>query len=60
MANHDDYNSIMMSAIADRLSEAFTECLHHMVRTDLWGYANEEDLDTKGNVLPKHQRNHTT
>ena len=48
VANNDDYNSIMTSAIADRLSEAFAECLHHMVRTELWGYSKDEALNTKG------------
>ncbi|MEH6582124.1 MAG: methionine synthase [Halioglobus sp.] len=43
-ANHDDYNSIMVKALADRLAEAFAEYLHRMVRTDIWGYAAEEAL----------------
>lgn len=51
VANNDDYNSIMTSAIADRLSEAFAECLHHMVRTELWGYSKDEALNTKGKHL---------
>jgi 5-methyltetrahydrofolate--homocysteine methyltransferase len=42
--NHDDYNSIMAKAIADRLAEAFAERLHEMVRTDYWGYAQGERL----------------
>jgi len=37
----DDYNSIMVKAVADRLAEAFTELMHHKVRTELWGYSNE-------------------
>jgi 5-methyltetrahydrofolate--homocysteine methyltransferase len=41
----DDYSAIMFKAIADRLAEAFAECLHHRVRTDLWGYAAGETLD---------------
>jgi len=41
-AAHDDYNAIMLKALADRLAEAFAECLHHRVRTDLWGYAPHE------------------
>src|SRR5690606_18238006 len=36
---HDDYSSIMLKAIADRLAEAFAEALHERVRKDLWGYA---------------------
>ncbi len=44
-ADHDDYNSIMVKAIADRLAEAFTELLHLRVRKELWGYAPREKLD---------------
>ena len=40
----DDYSSIMLKALADRLAEAFAEYLHERVRTDLWGYAADEDL----------------
>ena len=43
--DHDDYNSIMIKAIADRLAEAFAECMHARVRKDFWGYAKEEDLE---------------
>jgi 5-methyltetrahydrofolate--homocysteine methyltransferase len=42
-AEHDDYNAIMAEAIADRLAEAFAECLHKRVR-DAWGYGREENL----------------
>jgi 5-methyltetrahydrofolate--homocysteine methyltransferase len=45
MDAHDDYNAIMFKAIADRLAEAFAECLHYRVRTDWWGYAAEESFD---------------
>jgi len=41
---HDDYGSIMLKAIADRLAEAFAELLHERVRRDLWGYAAAEAL----------------
>ncbi len=41
--DHDDYNSIMVKAIADRLAEAFAEHLHELVRKDYWGYANDEN-----------------
>ena len=41
---NDDYSSIMVSALADRLSEAFAELLHLKVRTELWGYCPEESL----------------
>ncbi len=43
-AAHDDYNSIMVKALADRLAEAFAEYLHKEVRTKHWGYAANEDL----------------
>ena len=42
---HDDYSSIMLKSLADRLAEAFAEQLHERVRTDLWGYAADEALD---------------
>ena len=42
----DDYSAIMLEALADRLAEAFAERLHQRVRTELWGYVPEEDLDT--------------
>ncbi|WP_348737161.1 methionine synthase [Tenacibaculum sp. 190524A02b] len=41
---HDDYNAIMVQAIADRFAEAFAEYLHHRIRTKHWGYASEETL----------------
>ena len=40
--DHDDYNSIMVKALADRLAEAFAEYLHEKVRTEYWGYAVED------------------
>lgn len=43
--DHDDYNAILVKALADRLAEAFAEYLHREVRTDLWGYSPNEDLD---------------
>lgn len=42
--HHDDYNSIMVKALADRLAEAFAEKLHELVRKDYWGYAKEENF----------------
>jgi 5-methyltetrahydrofolate--homocysteine methyltransferase len=42
---NDDYNAIMVKALADRLAEAFAERMHQMVRTELWGYATDETLD---------------
>ena len=44
LAEHDDYGAIMLKALADRLAEAFAERLHQRVRTELWGYAPEEQL----------------
>ncbi|MFW7345235.1 MULTISPECIES: methionine synthase [unclassified Pigmentiphaga] len=43
----DDYSSIMLKAIADRLAEAFAEAMHERVRKDLWGYAPDEALDNE-------------
>jgi 5-methyltetrahydrofolate--homocysteine methyltransferase len=45
--DHDDYNSIMIKALADRLAEAFAEYLHKKVRTEYWGYANAEKLSNE-------------
>jgi 5-methyltetrahydrofolate--homocysteine methyltransferase len=41
---HDDYNKIMLQALADRLAEAFAELLHFRIRKEFWGYAPKEDL----------------
>ena len=43
---HDDYSSIMLKALADRLAEAFAERLHERVRREFWGYAPEERSPT--------------
>ncbi len=43
-AQHDDYNDIMLKALADRLAEAFAERMHEHVRKDLWGYAPDEQF----------------
>ena len=43
-AVHDDYNSILLKALADRLAEAFAERLHARVRQEFWGYASDESL----------------
>lgn len=45
--DHDDYHSIMIKAIADRLAEAFAEKMHELVRRAYWGYAKEEHLSTE-------------
>ena len=44
---HDDYNKIMLQALADRLAEAFTELLHERVRKEYWGYATGEHLSNE-------------
>jgi 5-methyltetrahydrofolate--homocysteine methyltransferase len=54
-AAHDDYSAILLKALADRLAEAFAECLHHRVRTDLWGYAAQEALSTEELIAEKYQ-----
>jgi len=45
----------MLKALADRLAEAFAECLHHKVRTDLWGYAPSEALTAQELIAEKYQ-----
>ncbi len=52
---HDDYSAIMFKALADRLAEALAECMHHRVRTDLWGYAAQEALDNAALIAEKYQ-----
>ena len=54
-AKNDDYDAILLKAIADRLAEAFAECLHHRVRTDLWGYASQETLTNEDLISEKYQ-----
>ncbi|WP_087026690.1 methionine synthase [Thaumasiovibrio subtropicus] len=51
----DDYNAIMIQAVADRLAEAFAECLHEKVRKSLWGYAADEDLSNDDLIREKYQ-----
>ncbi len=46
-SNHDDYNSIMVKALADRLAEAFAEYMHQQVRKEYWGYASDESLSNE-------------
>ncbi|KCB45683.1 vitamin B12-dependent methionine synthase, activation domain protein [Bordetella hinzii 5132] len=50
----DDYSSIMLKSLADRLAEAFAECLHARVRRDLWGYAADEQLDNEALIAEKY------
>ncbi len=54
-AEHDDYNSILLKALADRLAEALAEHLHKRVRTELWGYAPDEALDNDALIAEKYQ-----
>ncbi|WP_298818350.1 methionine synthase [uncultured Roseibium sp.] len=51
----DDYNKILSQALADRLAEAFAEKLHQIVRTDLWGYAADENLQVEDIIGEKYQ-----
>lgn len=53
--NHDDYNSIMIKAIADRLAEAFAEKMHELVRKDYWGYAKNETLSTEALIREDYE-----
>jgi 5-methyltetrahydrofolate--homocysteine methyltransferase len=50
----DDYSAIMVEALADRLAEAFAECLHQRVRTEFWGYATDENLDNEALIAEKY------
>jgi len=54
-AAHDDYSSIMLKALADRLAEAFAERLHERVRREFWGYASDEALDS-GSLIREEYR----
>ncbi|WP_076012876.1 methionine synthase [Alteromonas abrolhosensis] len=51
----DDYNSIMVKAVADRLAEAFAEYLHEQVRKHYWGYASDESLSNDELIREKYQ-----
>jgi 5-methyltetrahydrofolate--homocysteine methyltransferase len=53
-ADHDDYNSIMVKALADRLAEAFAECLHRTARHD-WGYGASEQLSNDEMIAEKYR-----
>ncbi len=52
--DHDDYNSIMVKALADRLAEAFAEKMHELVRKDYWGYAKDETLSNEDLIKEKY------
>ena len=51
---HDDYNAIMVKALADRLAEAFAELLHKKLRTDFWGYSKDENLPNEDLIKEKY------
>ncbi|MFN3229528.1 MAG: vitamin B12 dependent-methionine synthase activation domain-containing protein, partial [Asticcacaulis sp.] len=51
----DDYSAILATALADRLAEAFAECLHKRVRRELWGYAADETLSLDDIILEKYR-----
>ena len=52
---HDDYNKIMLQALADRLAEAFAEALHLRTRREFWGYAMDEGLDKQDIIKEKYR-----
>ena len=54
-AAHDDYNSILLKALADRLAEALAERLHQRVRTDFWGYVHDESLDNEALISERYR-----
>ena len=54
-ADHDDYNAIILKALADRFAEAFAEWAHKKVRCELWGYAADEALDNEALIREKYQ-----
>jgi len=52
--NDDDYNNILMKALADRLAEAFAECMHAIVRRETWGYVDDSDLTNEELIKEKY------
>jgi 5-methyltetrahydrofolate--homocysteine methyltransferase len=54
-ANHDDYNKIILQALADRFAEAFAECLHEKTRKEYWGYVSDEHLTNEELIKEKYQ-----
>jgi 5-methyltetrahydrofolate--homocysteine methyltransferase len=54
-ADHDDYNAILLKALADRLAEAFAELMHRKVRTNYWGYAANENLDNEALIKERYK-----
>jgi len=54
-AQGDDYNAIMIQAVADRLAEAFAEYLHERIRKEIWGYSPQENLSNSDLIREKYQ-----
>jgi 5-methyltetrahydrofolate--homocysteine methyltransferase len=54
-ADHDDYNAILLKALADRLAETLAERMHQRVRTEFWGYAADEALDAEALIDEKYR-----
>jgi 5-methyltetrahydrofolate--homocysteine methyltransferase len=54
-ARHDDYSALMVKALADRLAEALAEWLHRKVRTEWWGYARDEALDSAALIREEYR-----
>ncbi|MET7140283.1 methionine synthase [Xanthomonas sp. PPL139] len=54
-AAHDDYNAILLKALADRLAEALAERLHQRVRTEFWGYVDDEALDNEALIAERYR-----
>ena len=54
-ADHDDYQAIMLKALADRLAEAIAERIHERVRRELWGYAADEELGNEALIAERYQ-----
>jgi len=54
-AAHDDYQSIMLKALADRFAEAFAERMHERVRKEFWGYASDEALENEALIKEEYQ-----
>jgi 5-methyltetrahydrofolate--homocysteine methyltransferase len=55
LSQHDDYRSILLKALADRLAESFAEHLHKRIRTEFWGYASGEKLDNRSLIEEQYQ-----
>ena len=54
-ADHDDYNAILLKALADRLAETLAERMHQRVRTEFWGYAADEALDNEALIAERYR-----